>query len=154
MRKSLTVLVAGALAAFGVASAQADEVQQAGLSDPAAAASAPAASEPSAAPAAPVTTAASPAVAAAPQKSSVQKTITLKMATVRPPADFKIPAGYQAVNQGLDTVYCTRITPVGSRIPQTYCLTLDQVKERQRQAEIARREVAQKTSIAGTSGGP
>lgn len=154
MRKSLTVLVIGALAAFGVASAQAGEVQQAGVSDPAAAASVTAASEPSAARPAPVTAAASPAAAAAPQNSPVHRTITLKLATVRPPDDFKIPAGYQAVNQGIATVYCTRITPVGSRIPQTYCLTLDQVKERQRQAEIARREVAQKTSIAGTSGGP
>lgn len=76
------------------------------------------------------------------------------MATVPPPADFKVPAGFQVVNRGLDTVYCTSIVPVGSRIPQTFCLTLEQLKEHQRQAEMARREVQQKASVAGTGGGP
>ncbi len=145
MRTRLTVLVVGSLAVIGVANAEADST---------AAASAPVASEPAAVRVVPATPAEAPATAAAPQKSAARQPVTLKMATVPPPADFKIPAVYQAVNRGLDTVCCTSITPVGSRIPQTFCLTLDQVIERKRQAEIAQRDVALKTSIAGTGGGP
>jgi hypothetical protein len=152
MRTGLTVLVAASLAAFGVANTEATEVQPIQQSDSAAAA--PVASEPAAVRVLPATSAAAPTAAADRQKPAAQQPIILKMATVPPPADFKIPAGFHPVNRGLDTVYCTTITPVGSRIPRTYCLTLDQVKERQRLAEIARRDVAQQTSIAGTSAGP
>ena len=89
---------------------------------------------------------------AAPDDASASQPITLKMATVPPPADFKIPAGYRPVKRGLDTFYCTSITPIGSRMPKTYCLTREQVEERQRQEEIARREVAQKTGSCDGGG--
>lgn len=92
---------------------------------------------------------ADPAPAAAGDGS---KPITVKMATVEPPADFKIPAGYRPVKRGLDTVYCTTVTPTGSRMPKTYCMSRAQVEERQRQAEIARRDVAQKTGSCDGGG--
>jgi hypothetical protein len=177
MRTGLMVLVLASLAAFTVASAEASEVQPVQESESAAAESAPAVPNPAVAQVVPASPAAMPAAAATPdaaavaagavpasappaaadqarrQEAAAHQSITLKMATVPPPADFKIPAGYRPVNRGLDTVYCTSIIPIGSRMPQTYCLTRDQVEERQRQAEIARREVAQKSGIAGTGGG-
>ncbi len=56
------------------------------------------------------------------------------------------------MKHGLDTVYCTTVTPTGSRLPKTYCLTRDQVEERERLAEMARRDMAQKTSGCATGG--
>lgn len=104
----------------------------------------------SATPEAPAT-AASPA---APGDAAESQPLTVKMATVPPPVEFRVPAGYRTVKRGLDTVYCTSITPIGSRMPQTYCLTQAQVIERERQEEAARREVAQKSNVAGTPSGP
>lgn len=103
------------------------------------------------------TDSATPATAASPASPGdavASQPITLKMATVPPPADFKVPAGYRTVKRGLDTVYCTSITPIGSKMPQTFCLTQGQVIERQRQDEVARRDVAQKSNVAGTPSGP
>jgi len=95
-----------------------------------------------------------PAATAAPGDAAAAQPLTVKMATVPPPAEFKIPPGYRAVKRGLDTVYCKSITPIGTRMPQTVCLTQGQVIERERQEEAARREVAQKTNVAGTPSGP
>jgi hypothetical protein len=97
-------------------------------------------------------TAPAAADAATPGDSTTSQPIKLKMATVPPPADFKIPAGYRPVKRGLDTVYCTSVTPIGSRLSKTYCLTQAQVEERQRQAELARRDVAQKTGTCDGGG--
>jgi hypothetical protein len=79
--------------------------------------------------------------------------IALKMATVPPPADFKVPAGYRQVKRGLDTVYCKTVTPIGSRMPQTYCMSREQVEQIQRQAEIDRQMLKEKARTGGTSGG-
>lgn len=38
-------------------------------------------------------------------------------------------------------------------MPRTFCLTRDQVEDRERQAEIARRDVAQRSGIQGTGSG-
>ncbi len=139
MRSALMMLVAALIAAFIGANAEAGEVQPVQAPDSAAATSAHAAVDSAAAQAAPATAAGNPTM--------------LKMAMVPPPADFEIPAGYRSVQRALDTVYCTSIKPVGSRIPQTFCLTRDQLKDQQRQAEVARRELAQKSHIAGSGGG-
>ncbi len=180
MRKRLVLLPVAWLAAFTVVSAETTQLQTVQGAESAAAATAPVTPEPATAHVVPMTTTveAVPAAAAAthsaaaatgaeaatstpssgeqgtPQETAASQPITLKMATVPPPADFKIPAGYRPVKRGLDTVYCTSITPIGSRMAKTYCMTRDQVEERERQAELARREVAQKSNVAGTPSGP
>jgi len=88
-----------------------------------------------------------------PEDAASSQPITLKMATVPPPADFKVPAGYRAVKRGLDTVYCKTITPIGSRMPQTYCMSREQVEQIQRQAEMERQMLKEKARAGGTSGG-
>lgn len=181
MRSEFVVLTATVLVAFAAEGAGTDGAQQAQASDsPAgviapeapATVSAPVAPEVAAAPdgaggaseqasvemasppgdAAVAAEAASAAVQATPAAATTSDPIMLKMAKVPPPADFKIPAGYKATKRGLDTLYCTSITTVGSRMPKTYCLTREQVEERQRQAEIARRDLAQKTGSCDGGG--
>ena len=100
------------------------------------------------------TAGATPAAAdsATPGEAADSQSIVLKMATVPPPADFKVPAGYRPVKRGLDTVYCTSITPIGSRMTKTYCLTREQVEERERQAETLRQIMREKARVGGTSG--
>jgi hypothetical protein len=87
------------------------------------------------------------------ETASNSEPITLKMATVPPPADFKPPPGYRAVKRGLDTVYCTKVTPIGTKLPQTYCVSRAQAEQIQRQAEIDRQLIREKAHPGGTSGG-
>jgi hypothetical protein len=98
----------------------------------------------------------SPAASATPVAAGADTTssapVTLKLTTVPPPADFKIPAGYRPVKQGLETIYCTSVTPIGSRMPQKYCLTRAQLEESQRQAEVARRDLAEKSGTCAGGG--
>ncbi len=160
MRTPLTLVAVVLIAGVAATGAWASDVPA--VQEPAAAA-APAAPESAgvqvapahaAAQAAPVEAAAAAGTTAdqaAPAGATADQATTLKMATVPPPADFKIPSGYRPVKQGLDTVYCTSITPTGSRMPKTYCMTRAQVEDRQRQSEIARRDVVQKAS--GCAGG-
>ncbi len=163
MRTEIMVLAVASLAVLGVASAEAGELQAVQGAEPAAAATAPVTPEAAAAHVVPTTTAVeamsaeAPATPSsgeqgAPQEAAASQPITLKMATVPPPVDFKIPAGYRPVKRGLDTVYCMSITPTGSRMPKTYCMTRAQVEERERQAELARRDVAQKTGTCDGGG--
>ncbi len=111
----------------------------------AAQAAAPATAESASAPSGNPATADAGAASAAP--------VTLKLTAVPPPADFKIPAGYRAVTRGLDTVYCTSVTPLGTRMPQKYCLTREQLEQVERQAEAERQRLKEKARTGGTSGG-
>jgi hypothetical protein len=79
--------------------------------------------------------------------------ITLTLTGPAAPADFKPPPGYRTVKHGLDVVYCTSITPVGSRLPQTYCMSREQIEQLQRQQEIERRQLQEKSHAGGTSSG-
>jgi hypothetical protein len=88
-----------------------------------------------------------------PPAATASEPITLKVATVPPPEDFKVPAGYRAVKRGLDTVYCTSSTPIGSRMPEKICYSREQLEAIERQAEANRREMYEKTHTGGTSGG-
>lgn len=141
--------VAPAPAAPVAESTAAPDVSQSAAAEAASAAAASADATGAADPAEATGTSADPV---ATEESSSSEPITVKMVAVPPPADFKIPAGYRPVKRGVDTVYCTSITPIGSRMPKTYCLTQAQVEERQRQAEIARRELAQKTGTCDGGG--
>jgi hypothetical protein len=175
MRTRLMVLAVASLFTFAVANAETSELQEPQGTKSAAPAPAAPAAESTAAPDVPPSAEAEAAPAAAAsadatggaeraeatgtsadqvatEESASSQPITVKMATVPPPADFKIPAGYRPVKRGLDTVYCTSITPIGSRMPKTYCMTRAQVEERQRQAEIARRDLAQKTGTCDGGG--
>ena len=174
MRIGLVVLALASLAAFTAGNAQTSEVQAAQGSESAPSASTSPSTEPTAVKVVPAATAAesTPAMTVAapdsaagveavpasadpgaPQKAADSESITLKMATVPPPADFKVPAGYRAVKRGLDTVYCKSVTPIGSRMPTTYCMTREQVEQIQRQAELDRQMLKEKARTGGTSGG-
>jgi hypothetical protein len=123
---------------------------------PAAASEAPSPpASPTPAVAAPGPTATAAAAAPAPAASGGQASepIVLSLSAVPPPADFKPPAGYKAVKRGLDTVYCTSVTPVGSRMPEKVCMSREQLEAAERQAEINRRKIREQTHTGGTSGG-
>jgi hypothetical protein len=89
------------------------------------------------------------AASAAPQSEP----ITLKMATVAPPADFKPPPGYRVVKRGLDTVYCKSVTPTGTKLPQTVCMSQEQLEAEQRQTEASRQMLRERAHPGATSGG-
>ena len=95
--------------------------------------------------------AATPAPAASGGEAS--QPIVLSLSAVPAPADFKPPPGYKAVKRGLDTVYCTSVTPVGSRLPEKVCMSREQLEAAERQAEINRRIISEKSHTGGTSGG-
>jgi hypothetical protein len=125
----------------------------------AAPAAAPEAPSPAATPApavaapGPTATAASAAPAPAASGDQASEPIMLSLSAVPAPADFKPPPGYKAVKRGLDTVYCTSVTPVGSRMPEKICMSREQLEAAERQAEINRRKIREQTRTGGTSGG-
>ena len=77
--------------------------------------------------------------------------ITLRLTPLPPQGDFKPPPGYKPVKRGLETVYCTTVTPIGSRMPEKQCLTQAQVEQVQRQAEMDRQRLREKVHPGGTS---
>jgi hypothetical protein len=76
--------------------------------------------------------------------------VTLSITTVPPPAEFKPPAGYKPVKNGLETVYCKNVTPIGSRMPEKVCLTRQQLEQAEAQSELSRRAIAEKVKPGGT----
>jgi hypothetical protein len=113
-----------------------------------------------AAPVAPAEAASAPAAAgvavpagtASAEAAGTQPT-TLKMATAAPPADFHPPAGYWAVKSGLETVYCTSYTPIGSRMSQKICVSREQIEAMRRQQEETRRDLSKRGGCTGGCGG-
>jgi hypothetical protein len=75
----------------------------------------------------------------------------LKAPTVQP-TEFKPPSGYRASKQGMETVYCTTYTPIGSRMPEKICMSREQLEEVERRSEMARRDVMKNAKVGGTSG--
>jgi len=167
MRSRVILFAAAVLSAFAAAAtevAAAPEVQ--GSATPA---SSPVAEQPAAvtavpqqAPATPVAAAEAasvpataglsvPAEKATGDAASSQPT-TLKLTTAAPPADFHPPAGYRAVKSGLETVYCTSYTPIGSRMSQKVCMSREQVEELLRQQAEARRDLQKGGGCTGACG--
>ncbi len=167
MRSKLILFAAAVLFTFAAAAtevAAAPEVQ--GSATPA---SPPVAQQPAAvtetpeAPATPVAAAeaasapatagvAVPAETASAEAAGTQPT-TLKLATGAPPADFHPPAGYRAVKSGLETIYCTSYTPIGSRMSQKVCMSREQVEALLRQEEETRRDLRKGGGCTGACGG-
>jgi hypothetical protein len=168
MRSKVILFAAAVLSTFAAAAAEvaaAPEVQ--GSATPA---SPPVAEQPAALTAAPQQAPATPVavaepasapvtagVAVPPETSSAEvaatQPTTLKLATVEPPADFHPPAGYRAVKSGLETIYCTDYTPIGSRMSQKVCISREQVEALLRQAEETRRDLRKGGACAGACGG-
>jgi len=153
MRSTFMLVAATVLAAFAADAAEPAAVPEGQAAAPPATAPAPAPQAAGAEPAAASGNTGATAPAAASADAAGSQPVTLKMATVPPPASFKPPPGYHAVKRGLDTVYCTSATPIGSRMPQTYCMSREQIELLRRQEEIERRLLREKTHTGGTSGG-
>jgi hypothetical protein len=167
MRLKVILFAAAALSTFAAAAevAAASEVQ--GSATPS---SPPVAEQPTAATAAPQQAPATPVAAAEaasapatagvavpPETASAEvaatQPTTLKLATVEPPADFHPPAGYRAVKSGLETIYCTDYTPIGSRMSQKVCISREQVETLLRQEEETRRDLRKAGGCVGACGG-
>jgi hypothetical protein len=169
MRSTLIVFCAAVLSTFAAAATEVAATPE--VQGPGTLASPPVAQPPAAVSAAPeqapATPAASDEAASAPATADVAvpaetasaaeaagtPPTTLKLATAAPPADFHPPAGYRAVKSGLETVYCTSYTPIGSRMSQKVCMSREQVEALLRQQDEARRALSQGGGCTGGCGG-
>jgi hypothetical protein len=94
-------------------------------------------------PAVPVTPAApapAPVVATSPAPAAVPAAAEAAAAN----GAFHPPAGYRAERRGEETVYCTKIKPIGSNLTKTACFTQTQLEEVDRRARGVRQDVQQK----------
>lgn len=68
---------------------------------------------------------------------------------------FKPPNGYRVKKRGTDTVYCRKDTILGSRFPEEFCFTEDELKDLERRAESERVSKQQQSGICvgGNCGG-
>jgi hypothetical protein len=126
-------------------------------------ASAPSTPGSSEAAAAPAAVQAIPEAAAAPAAVQAIPDATATAAAVASPAaavadaskadgEFKAPAGYKARVENGATVYCRKVTVLGSRFPKDLCLTESQVRDLEATNDSIRRDKDQSSRVC-TAGG-
>ncbi len=74
------------------------------------------------------------------------------------PVEYEPPKGYHVRVRDGETVYCRKGLALGSRIPQQFCFTLQQLKDieerkRSMQQDVSRRQVMCTTGSACSGGG-
>ncbi len=93
--------------------------------------------------------AAAPAASAAP---AAQPGVAVALPSIPAADDFKPPPGYRTLKRGDQTIYCKSFKPIGSSVPQTSCLTKEQVQEAERRNQQDRDDMYKRQGQCGTGG--
>lgn len=73
-------------------------------------------------------------------------------ATESKPAD-KVPAGYRRVTRGGKEYFCRSETIVGTKLPETFCFTREQIREIEERADSVMDSVGRGCAGSGCGGG-
>jgi hypothetical protein len=63
------------------------------------------------------------------------------------------PPGYRLVERNGTTLFCTRVTTIGTKFKQEICMTRDEYEELQRRGENVRQDLRQATKMCGGGSG-
>jgi hypothetical protein len=102
------------------------------------------------------TTAPAPVIAAAPAVAPAPAAAPTSVQPAQSAGDeqtvFKPPPGYRLRKQGATTVYCKKETILGSRFPEEFCFTEEQLKDVVRRGEEQGRDAAKHARVCSSAG--